>query len=92
MVKNHRKAACGGIYRDSNASFICGFAQNLHTDSSYEAELIAAILAIEITYSKGWHNLWLETESQLVLLAFKSKTMIPCVLRNIWINCIEIVK
>ena len=92
LVKNPMKAACGGIFRDNNASFKGGFAQNTETGSSYSAELLVAILAIEIAYSKNWHNLWLETDSQLVLLAFRSKTLIPCELRNRWINCLELVK
>jgi len=92
MTKNPNKAACGGIFRDFTGKFIGGFTQNLITNSPYVAKLIAAIMAIEIAYSNGWHNLWLETDSQLVLLAFKSKAMIPWDLRNRWINCIERIK
>jgi ribonuclease HI len=49
-------------------------------------------MTIEIAFSKGWHNLWLETDSQLVMMAFNSKSMIPWDLRNRWINCLELVK
>lgn len=86
MVQNPTIAACGGLFRDYNSNFIGGFAQNLDSDSSFVAELLAAaIMAIEIAHSKGWHNLWLETDSQLALVAFKLKTMIPWELRNRWI-------
>jgi len=47
---------------------------------------------VEIAFSKGWLNLWLETDSQLVLLAFKTKALIPCSLRNRWLNCLELLK
>lgn len=54
----------------------------METDSPFVAEMMAALIAIEIAFDRGWHNLWLETDSQLVLLAFKTKNMIPCTLRN----------
>lgn len=31
------------------------------------AELCAAMLAIELAHRKGWQNLWLECDSQLVI-------------------------
>src|ERR1044072_6585490 len=33
-------------------------------------------------------NLWLETDSQLVTLAFTSSLMVPWSLRNRWLNCL----
>lgn len=92
MVKNPTRAASGGIFRDSASLFKGGFAQNVDTVSPFEAELVAAFTAIEIAFSKGWLNLWLETDSQLVMLAFKTKALIPCSLRNRWLNCLELLK
>jgi ribonuclease HI len=44
--------------------------------------------AIEIAHLKGFQNVWLESDSQLVILAFKSISVIPWSLRNRWYNCI----
>jgi len=49
------------------------------------------MIAIEMAAQKGWSNLWLETDSMLVTLAFKSKTIVPCSLRNRWDNCLHII-
>jgi hypothetical protein len=47
---------------------------------------MGAILAIEIAFDKGWHQLWLETDLQLVTLAFKQHHIIPQTLHNRWIS------
>ncbi|RHN79171.1 putative ribonuclease H-like domain-containing protein [Medicago truncatula] len=38
----------------------------------------------------GYCNVWLESDSQLVILAFKSNSVVPWGLRNRWENCIHI--
>jgi ribonuclease HI len=81
-------SACGGLFRNSNGDFLEGFSDNLGTASSLFAELMAAILAIEIAYSNRWFNVWLETDSKLVQLAFKSNISVPWKLQNRWQNCI----
>lgn len=60
--------------------------------NAIQAELHGAMLAIEIAFNKGWHNLWLECVSQLVVLAFNNVSIVPWKLRNIWQNCIELSK
>jgi hypothetical protein len=75
-------AACGGIFRDSDANFVEAFAFNLGVVNSLVAELQGAMIAIEIAAQKGWNNLWLETDSVLVTLAFKSSKIVPWQLRN----------
>jgi len=45
--------------------------------------------SIEITASKGWNNLWLETDSKLAQLAFKSHSMVPWYIKNRWTNCLD---
>lgn len=90
MIKNPCRASCASIFRDNNSIFKGGFAQNVETDSPFVEEMMAALVAIEIAFDRGWHNLWLETDSQLILLAFKAKNMIPCTLRNRWINCLQL--
>lgn len=60
------------------------FARCLGVESTLYAELFAVILAIELVYSKGCFNLWLETNSKLVTLAFNKATLVPRHIRNIY--------
>ncbi|MCI20530.1 ribonuclease H protein, partial [Trifolium medium] len=85
-------AACAGLFRDNSGDFIGGFAKNLGLASSLFAELMGAILAIEIAQNKGWNNMWLETDSKLVQLAFKSPSLVPWMLNNRWQNCLHKVR
>lgn len=80
-------SSCGGIFRDNNADFICCFAENLPGVNSFVAEICGALRAIEIAAQRNWRNLWIETDSSLVVLAFKSSAIIPCNVRNRWENC-----
>jgi ribonuclease HI len=82
----HDSAACGGIFRDHTAKFCGGFAQKV-PGTVIHAELMAMILAMELAYSKGWKNLWLESDSKTALLAFENNNMVPWDLRNRWLNC-----
>ncbi|GAU51888.1 hypothetical protein TSUD_416730 [Trifolium subterraneum] len=84
---NPVNASCGGVFRDHNADFVYAFAEPLGFASSYFAELCGAMRAIEIAYDKNWLNIWLETDSSLVVAAFKIPTK-PVVwpLRNRWRN------
>lgn len=49
------------------------------------------MFSIEIAAKKGWKNLWLETESQLVVIAFKDNLLVPWDLQNRWKNCLLLV-
>jgi ribonuclease HI len=84
-------SACGGLFRNSNASFLGAFASNLGINTSLNSELIGAMLAIEIANSKGWTQLWLESDSMLVVHAFSSSKIVPWVLRNRWENCLLLI-
>jgi ribonuclease HI len=87
-TKNPVKASAGGIFRNSVGECIGCFYQFLGSKDALHAELVAAMIAIEISYLKGFQNVWLESDSQLVNLAFKSKSVIPWCLRNRWQNCL----
>jgi ribonuclease HI len=84
---NTTASSCGGIFRDSNSNFISCFAENIGGGSAYHAELSAIMRAVEIANQRRWSNLWIESDSSLVVMAFKNSSMIPCCLRNRWINC-----
>jgi ribonuclease HI len=84
---NPGNASCGGIFRDSNANFIYAFSEPLGVASSYYAELCGAMQAIEIAFQKGWSNIWLETNSTLVVTAFKNPAKpVAWPFRNRWEN------
>ncbi|GAU51353.1 hypothetical protein TSUD_413010 [Trifolium subterraneum] len=83
-------SSCGGIFRNSEADFMCAFADNLGVGSAFNAELIGAMNTIELANSKHWSNLWLETDSVLVVKAFTNPGLIPWNLSNRWLNCIAL--
>jgi hypothetical protein len=66
---NQGKASCSGIFRNHNAEFLFCFAEPLGNISPFLAELCGAMRAIEIAYQLNWKNLWLETDSSLVVSA-----------------------
>jgi ribonuclease HI len=90
-TKNPNKASAGGIFRDKDGLCIGCFAQNLGNVNAFHAELMAAIIAMEIAQSRNFNFLWLETDSQLVYLALKSSSIIPWPIRNRWQNCLNYV-
>jgi ribonuclease HI len=80
-------ASCGGIFRDHNANLIYAFAEPLGVESAFFAELCGALTAIELAFEKNWVNLWLESDSSLVVAAFKNpKNPVAWPLRNRWKN------
>ncbi|KAG4943732.1 hypothetical protein JHK85_048378 [Glycine max] len=64
-------AVGGGMFQDSNENFIGGFASPLSTSSFLLAELISIVTTIENVNANGWRNLQLESDSIVVLEAFK---------------------
>ncbi|XP_058776647.1 uncharacterized protein LOC131650967 [Vicia villosa] len=84
-----QRAACGGIYRDHTGMHKGSFSKFLGPGNAFLAELFGAILAIEIARQKNWNNLWLETDSTLVVLAFSKPHMVPWAFRSRWENVIN---
>jgi len=64
---NPGTSACGGIFRDFEGNCKGCFAEFLGLSTSYQAELLRVIRAIEITYDNNWTNLWIESDSSLVV-------------------------
>ena len=81
------EAACGGLFRNQEALYIGCFAHNLGTGTSLFVELSGAMQAIEIAHNKALSQLWLETNSMLVIQAFNSISIVPWRVRNRWDNC-----
>jgi len=85
---NFNTSSCGGIFSNSDADFLLGFAENVGPENAYYAKLCGAMRAIDIAHQNNWSNLWLELDSALVVNAFKNKYVVPWKLRNRWNNCI----
>lgn len=66
------------------------FAEGLNSGNSLFAELIGAMRSIEFASSKNWRNFWLETDSMLVVQAFRNHDIVPWQPRNRWTNCVNI--
>lgn len=43
---------------------------------------------IEIAFERGWHNIWLESDSTIVVHAFKNESLVPWHLKTRWHNCL----
>ncbi|XP_058784766.1 uncharacterized protein LOC131659617 [Vicia villosa] len=84
---NNVTSACGGIFRNSTGDFIVDFSENLGPHNTFYAEIFGAMRAIEVAQQHQWQHLWLETDSSLVVKAFKNQASIPWYLRNRWHNC-----
>jgi ribonuclease HI len=84
---NPGNASCGGVFRDNDAEFLFAFAEPLGVASSYFAELSGALRAIEIAFANNWTNLWLESDSSLVVETFRNPNKtVAWLLRNRWKN------
>ena len=93
FVKTPVKAACGGIFRNSDGICQGCFDQDIpNYNSAFYVEIFAVILAIEIATNNHWKDMWLETDSQLVLLACKDVSMVSWSIRNRWNNCMDVTK
>jgi ribonuclease HI len=89
---NPGNASCGGLFRDHASDFIFAFAEPLGIASSFVAEISGAMRAIEIAFQHHWNNLWLETDSSLVVAAFNNPhKLVFWNLRNRWKNVLTMV-
>jgi ribonuclease HI len=87
-ISNQMQSSCGGIFRNNMADCLGCFATNQGQGSTLMAEFIAAMTAIETAFDKSWRNLWLETDSKVVMLAFSSSFLVPWCIQNRWANCL----
>lgn len=80
-------SACGIIFRDWKADCLLCVSENLVPGSALNAEICGVLRAIEVAHQKQWTNLWLETDSKLVVMAFDNESIVPWSLSNRWYNC-----
>lgn len=89
---NPGEASCGALFRDSSGAILGCMAEYIGIETSFHAEIVAAMRSIEIAYQRGWHSLWLECDSLLVVHSFKDLGLVPWKYKNRWWNYINLTK
>jgi len=69
-----------------------GFTQNTGHASAQEAELCAAIFVIEKAAELNRKELWIESDSLMVVRCFDSRSVLPWRLKTRWQNCMVLVR
>ncbi|KAH1267512.1 hypothetical protein GmHk_01G002719 [Glycine max] len=72
-----RQEGLQGIFRDYTDKVLGCFACSIGVQTMLFAELFAVIRALEIVKEKGWHKVWLERDSELVIKTFKDHFVVP---------------
>lgn len=86
---SHPNGSVGFVLRDTHASFLGDMVQNIGYASSLEAEFCACMLALEKAMDLQLSHVLIETDSLLVVKAFRTSSGIPWHLLNRWKNCIR---
>lgn len=84
---NPGAVAAGEIFRNSQGFMLGCFSAFLGNRKPLYVEFSAAIMAIEFAHQRGWHSLWLEYDSKLVVDVFSSNVGVPWQLVSRWKNC-----
>lgn len=74
--KSGDRVGIGGVFRDHSGVPIEAFASHSYFASSIAAEILAVIEAIRIAWVRDWNNVWLETDSALVVHLLNLTTMV----------------
>ncbi|KAL8527593.1 hypothetical protein ACS0TY_005447 [Phlomoides rotata] len=74
-----------GIFHNCKGFFVAAFTEAFGWGFPLEAELVATLLVIRHAHKNGWLNLWIESDSILVVRALKSsQSSISWRLRALW--------
>lgn len=79
-------AESGISFRDSEGNFKEVVSIGIGESEIFWEESLAILRAAEIAVSMQWLNLWLESDSAAVVVAFKTDK-VPWKLKESWINC-----
>lgn len=75
----------GGVIRNSMGLFVAAFFLTLGLGLVVDAEALAGLHGILFAYSRGWKDLWLETNSTLAMKLIKSNgKTIPWRIKSCW--------
>lgn len=83
-------STAAGVFRDSSGVVLGCFVRHVGCLFAFEAELIASMHAILIAFSRGWHHLWLESDSSYVVNLLSTRSsQVPWKYRNQWLQILE---
>ena len=85
---NNSRTGFGGVYRDHEGIFLGGFSSKVVVPSAIDAEILAVLEALQVAWVRRWTHIWLETDSALMILYFKSPHLVPWRLSTQWKNCL----
>lgn len=68
------------------------FSCKVNVASAVETEFLAVMEAVSLAWTKGWHRLWLETDSSLVVHYFNNPKLMSWRLKVAWDNCLYATK
>jgi hypothetical protein len=71
------QVSCVGLFMNSHEEHIGCFTMNLGIVNALYVEIMGVILAIEFVVQKNWNHLWIESDSRLACMAFKSPLIFP---------------
>lgn len=88
--ENPSNGSIGFVIRNYKAEFMGAMTQNIGYASPLEAEFGACMLAMEKARELLFTNLWIETDSTVVVKAFTTMEGIPWRLFTRWSNCMKL--
>ncbi|XP_050876223.1 uncharacterized protein LOC127079916 [Lathyrus oleraceus] len=80
--------SCGGIFRNDAANLMGSFVNFLGDGNVLLAELSVAMTAMEIARERKWNNLWIGSNSAIMVKAFTNFSLFSWKVRSKWANCI----
>ncbi|KAL8506943.1 hypothetical protein ACS0TY_017723 [Phlomoides rotata] len=75
----------GAIFRNSRGFFVTAFTKSVGWGYPLEAELASIIHAMLFAYDRGWHSLWVESDSILAIHTLQTRIqVVPWRLQGLW--------
>ncbi|KAJ7976291.1 Ribonuclease H [Quillaja saponaria] len=65
--KGNSSASCGGVIRDEKGAWLCGFIENIHTETSLLAEISGLLCGLKLAWDKGFTKVLVEIDSLTTL-------------------------
>ncbi|KAF9590106.1 hypothetical protein IFM89_030854 [Coptis chinensis] len=80
---NPGNAGIGATYRNCNGDFLLVYHRHIGVSTSYCAECLAIVEGLEVAIEKGWLDVWIESDSEVVVKPFGTSAL-PWQLSNRW--------
>lgn len=80
------------VFINNEETLLGGLSVNLGTNKAFHDELLGVMQAIEYAHALSLWNLLIQTNSKLVILSYKSSSLVPWHIRNGWKNLLVLTK